>query len=187
MVNVGNRRKGFVVTATIAAILLTASLAIARPSNASDEGAEIRATGPLSSTVIGNIAQHTVGDLQITTRHIMNTYGGDIQGYHIAHQTLTSDLVNKKDQASARVTFKGTIGGKSGAFTGIVTATFDRTACPCPPGTFTFDSTMVVVEGSGLGELKDICGGGTIKGSGPPAVSTYDFTFRFGKDCKSNR
>ena len=157
------------------------------PMNAAGTGgAEIRATGTFTSAFSPNIASHTQGNLLLFSRYAVSTYAGSLQGTTSSLQMFTQDdVTEKKTFARTDGVFWGTLDGKKGTFAFGFHFVVDRSACPCPPGANTFEGMFVVIEGTGTGELEGICGSGTFNGrTGQPTV--YDYTFRFGKDCKAN-
>ncbi|MCS4537798.1 MAG: DUF3224 domain-containing protein [Thaumarchaeota archaeon] len=173
----------------IGVILLMASLAAMNSLNvAAASGGEIRATGTESTVIVSpDIAQRTQGDLDIRSRYAVSTYTGSLVGTAVSVQNIArDDVVEKKAFQTNTASFWGTFNGKSGSFAYIIHIVTDRSACPCPPGLIPFEYRLVVVEGTGTGGFEGICGGGT--GTRPSGIgpSSYDFTFRFGKDCKAN-
>ena len=77
-------------------------------------------------------------------------------------------------------TFWGTLAGSGpGSFSFIAHLVANR-ALPGAP----IDGRFVVVEGTGIGGLEGICGGGIFTTGS--AGTDYDYTFRFGRDCKAN-
>ena len=173
---------------SVALILPAAGLVtIAQPRAASARG-ETRAVGTLTTTFANpDIAQRTQGNLVILSRYSLSTYVGSLQGTTVALQTVVrDDVVEKKAFQTNTGHFWGTLEGfEPGSFSFIVHNVVDRSGCPCPPGLAPFEAKFVVVEGTGSGGLEGICGGGTLKTAGTPSTD-YDYTFRFGKDCKAN-
>ena len=172
-----------VLATSIALILSTAGLmTIAQPRTA-DAGAEIKAVGTLTTTLLNpDIAQRTQGNLVVLSRYALSTYGGSLQG-----KTLTLQTVVREDPVGFQTNtgqFWGTLEGfEPGSFSFIVHNVVDRSNLPATP----FEAKFVVVEGTGSGGLEGICGGGTLKTDGTPGAATeYAYTFRFGKDCKAN-
>jgi hypothetical protein len=58
------------------------------------------------------------------------------------------------------------------------------------PASLPLEGNLTVVPGSGMGGLAGICGGGPFRSILDAAgvntgVTTYDFTFRFGRDCQA--
>ena len=161
---------------------------------AAGAGAEIKATGTLTTTFVrdtlGNpeiVPERTEGGLGVLSRYSLSTYvSGSLRGKTLALQTVVrDDAVEKKAFQTNIGQFWGTLAGFEGSFSFIVHNVVDRSACPCPPGATPFEGKFVVVEGTGSGGLEGICGGGTLKtvvGVG----TEYDYTFRFGKDCRAN-
>lgn len=176
-----------VLAASFALILSTAGLVTVAQPRAAGAGAEIKAVGTLTTTILGSeIAQRSQGNLVVLSRYALSTYGGSLQG-----KTLTLQTVVRDDPVGFQTNtghFWGTLeGSKPGSFSFIVHNVVDRTDCPCPPGLAPFEAKFVVVEGTGSGALEGICGGGTLKTDGTPFAATeYNYTFRFGKDCKAN-
>ena len=150
-------------------------------------GGEITATGFQIATASTTIAAPTLGDLSITLRYVVLAFTGSLEGTAVNQQSIVrDDVVQKKSFVTATGTFFGTLeGSEPGSFSFIVHNVIDRSACPCPPGITPSAGKFVVVEGTGSGGLEGICGGGTFVS--PTALgSTYEHTYRFGKDCKAN-
>ena len=151
---------------------------------------EIHATGTyLTTGLLPDEHQRTSGDLTIFLRLLHSKYVGDLQGDAVAEALIVQDnVVEKVGFPRSDGTFRGTLNGGSekGTFAYTTHWVADRTACPCPPGLNPIDGNFVIIEGTGTGAFEGICGGGTfnIPAGGLPA--TYDYTFRFGKDCKAN-
>lgn len=123
-----------------------------------------------------------VDDLRITTRTIVATLTGDMNGRRISIQQITQDLETNIATAVAMGEFFGTIGdSEPGAFREIITLLSDRSQAP---EFFQFSGTSSVVAGSGTGGLKGICGATTLEGSGPPFVTVNSFDFAFGAACE---
>ena len=121
-------------------------------------------------------------DLVILSRYSLSTYAGSLQGTTLALQTVVrDDAVEKKAFQTNTGFFWGTLEGfEPGSFSFIVHNVVDRSNLPATP----FEAKFVVVENTGSGGLEGICGGGILKTVG--AGTEYDYTFRFGKDCKAN-
>lgn len=176
-----------VLATSVALILSTAGLVTIAQPRAAGAGAEIKAVGTLTTTLLNpDIAQRTQGNLVVLSRYALSTYGGSLQG-----KTLTLQTVVREDPVGFQTNtgqFWGTLEGfEPGSFSFIVHNVVDRSGCPCPPGFAPFDAKFVVVKGTGSGGLEGICGGGTLKTDGTPGAATeYNYTFRFGKDCKAN-
>jgi len=161
-------------------------MTIAQPRRAG-AGAETRAVGTLTTVFPSpDIAQRTQGDLAILSRYAVNTYTGSLQGTAVALQTVVrDDAVEHKAFHTNTGIFWGTLEGfEPGSFSFVVHNVVDRSGCPCPPGLTPFEGKFVVVEGTGKGGLEGICGGGIVKTGA--AGTDYDYTFRFGKDCKAD-
>lgn len=142
---------------------------------------------PCSAPDVDCIAVRTVGNLEITTRILVTTYTGVLEGTAVSMQTITENTDADTTFATATGTFTGTVGdSEPGAFSMTVTLTSDRSAWRAGTGPITFEGKVVVIEGSGQGGLEGICGGGFFEGSGPPFVSTSNYEFRFGDACRSN-
>ncbi len=123
-----------------------------------------------------------VDDLRITTRTIIATITGEMNGNRISIQQITQDLETNIATAVAMGEFVGTIGdSEPGAFREIITLLSDRSQAPA---FFQFSGTSSVVAGSGTGGLKGICGATTLEGSGPPFVTVNSFDFAFGAACE---
>ena len=173
---------------SVASILLTGSLVTIGQPRAAGAGAEIRAIGTLTTTFPSpDIAQRTQGNLVIFSRYAVTTYTGSLEGTTVTLQTtVRDDVVEKKAFQTNTGHFWGRLDGlEPGSFSFIVHNVVDRSLCPCPPGLLAQEVKFVVVEGTGSGGLEGICGGGTLKTAGTPSTD-YDYTFRFGKDCKAN-
>ena len=163
-----------------------ASLVTVQPRTAG-AGAEIKAVGTLTTVLPSpDIAQRTQGNLSIISRYSVSRYTGSLQGTTVALQTVVrDDVVEKKTFQTNTGAFWGTLDGfEPGSFSFIAHLVADRSDCPCPPGSAPFEAKFVVVEGTGKGGLEGICGGGILKTGA--ASTDYDYTFRFGKDCKAN-
>ncbi len=192
-----------------ALILLMASLATTGQSMAAGAGAEIRATGTFTTRFSSNICHEdplkrpepscvptqTVGDLVIFSRYNVSTYTGSLVGTTVSLSTTArDDVVGKKAFASTRGTFSGTLElepgtlSKPGSFALLSHFVTDRSDLTVP--FLPIEGRLVVVEGSGMGGLEGICGGGSFKsvleGGLSTGVTEFDFTFRFGKDCRAN-
>jgi len=175
--------------AGISLILLTAGLLAIGQSSAAGHRAEIRATGTFSTTFSSNIGDQSVGNLNILSRYAVSSFTGSFVGTAVSLQTIARDDVVEKKAFQTNVgSIWGKLGDLEGSFSSITHVVVDRSQCPCPPGLTPIEGNLVVVEGSGKGELEGICGGGTIKSSLPLGSGTdYDFIFRFGEDCKANK
>lgn len=179
--------------ASVALTLLAASLALIGQSSAAGAAAEIRATGTFTSAFGPNIATQTSGNLDILSRYNLITFRGSLEGGGLSLQTITrDDVVAKKAWLTNIGTFFGSLdGSEPGSFSFITHAVTDRTACvrdvACPSSLTPTHGKVIVIAGTGQDGLAGICGGGTFdRPRGEPATSSYDFTFRFGKDCKAN-
>jgi len=94
--------------------------------------------------------------------------------------------------------FFGRLDQFEGSFSLISHLVLDRSKCAtfiakgqtCPGRLIPFEGRTVVIAGSGQGDLEGICGGGTIgtehNPDGTNGRTTYNYTFRFGADCKAN-
>jgi len=150
-------------------------------------GAEITATGFQIATASTTIAQPTLGDLSLTLRYVVIAFTGSLEGTTVNQQSIVrDDVVEKKSFITVTGTFFGTLNGSEpGSFSFIVHNVVDRSGCPCPPAVTPSQGKFVVVEGTGSGGLEGICGSGTF--ASPTGLgSTYEHTYRFGKDCKAN-
>ena len=170
----------------LSVVFSIASLVTVQP-RAAGAGAEIKAVGTLTTIIpTPNIAERTQDILLIISRYAVNTYAGDLQGRSVALQTVVrDDVVEKKTFQTNTGTFWGTLDGSElGSFSFISHLVADRSV----PGSAPFEANFVVVEGTGRGGLEGICGGGLIKTEdvGGTVVTVYNYTFRFGKDCKAN-
>jgi len=167
-------------------------LAAIGQSSAAGDRAEIKATGTFTTTVTSNIGQQSVGDLQILSRYAVNSFTGSLVGTSVSLQTVArDDMVEKKAFQTNIASFWGTLDGLKGSFSTIAHVVADRSQCvlgvPCPPSLIPIEGQLVIVEGTGKGDLEGICGGGTFKSLVlPDSGSEYEFNFRFGKDCKAN-
>lgn len=174
---------------TAALTLLTAGLMTIRQPSAAGAGAEIRATGTFESVFSPSVSQVTdpLHNVTILTRYNVNTYTGSLNGKAGVHQTISRDDEQKKSFLTNVGTFWGKLEfepGRApdpGSFSFIVHLVADLSN----PSVITTKSKFVVVEGTGMGGLEGICGGGTQVNTGVPPAS-YDLTFRFGSDCKAN-
>ena len=191
-----NRSVRIAFASSVALTLVMAGLTAMGQSRAAGAGAEIRATGGFTTVFSANIGQQAIGDLNILTRYAMSEYTGLADRPHLEGTTVTLQTIARDDVVlhKAFQTNTGIFWGAlmtperlEGSFSFIVHLIGDRVNCPCPPGVVPIDGNVVVIEGTGKGELEGICGGGTFKGTGVAGVPTdYDYTFRFGKDCKAN-
>jgi len=176
-----------VLAISVALILSTAGLVTIAQPRAASAGGETKAVGTLTTTFANpDIAQRTQGNLVIFSRYAVTTYTGSLEGTTVTLQTtVRDDVVEKKAFQTNTGHFWGRLDGlEPGSFSFIVHNVVDRSLCPCPPGLFAQEVKFVVVGGTGSGGLEGICGGGTAKTG---VVGTdYDYTFRFGKDCKAN-
>jgi hypothetical protein len=174
-----------------AILLLATGGGILVPAQAAQEN-KIRATGDVSfAAVTPDIATQTQGSLLFRTFYITVIWTGTLNGKATSLSTITRDASSPTNPGTATAlgTFRGTVGDSDpGIFSFIVSYIADRSACGsgCPPGTIKFDATFTVVEGSGMNGLAGICGGGTWNSLSSTSAGTYDFTFRFGNDCKAN-
>ena len=120
-----------------------------------------------------------VDDVRVTTRRLIVEFTGVMDGTATGLQTIHQDLHTNRARATNIFTFYGRVGtSEPGAMTIIFTRTSDRS----DPNLYKFDGTMVVIEGSGLGGLEGISGGGFSLGEGPAAgpftiTARYDFHF----------
>jgi len=191
--------------AGIALILLAAGLVAMGQSSAASNSAEIRATGTFTTAFSSNICQpgqpipsqpppcvpsQTVGNLNILSRYAVSTFTGSLAGTSLSlHTNARDDVVEHKAFVTTVGTFWGTLDGLQGSFSFDSHFVTDRSDLTLP--VLPIEGKLVVVEGTGMGGLEGTCGGGTFKSvlnsSGlPTGVAEYDFTFRFGKDCKAN-
>jgi hypothetical protein len=107
------------------------------------------------------------------------------------HGEIVALVVSARDTGSnirfvtAIGTYSGTIGNSQpGIFSETFTYIFDYSN----PSHVVVSGTETVIQGSGQGGLKGICGGGTFQATvtSPPSPGTFDFTFHFGASCASN-
>lgn len=127
-----------------------------------------------------------IDDLRITTRQTIVDFleGGVLVGRAVGVQTIWEDLHTKLATASSYSSFSGTVGdSEPGSMMLMGSLESDRSEAPA---FFSFDFTTVVVEGSGIGGLEGICGGGSGHGEGPPFISSSNYEFRFGNACNGN-
>ena len=178
--------------AGIALILLTAALLAIGQSNGTVDRAEITANGTFKSVPSANIAQQTVGDLVILSRYSVNSFTGSLAGTSVSLQTIArDDVTEKKAFQTNTASFWGTLNGLNGGFSTIAHVVADRSQCvlgvPCPASLIPLEGKLVIIEGTGTGELEGICGGGSLKSLVPPDSGTeYHLTVRFGKDCRAS-
>ena len=178
---------------SLALILSIAGLLTLGQPSAASAGAEIRATGTFTTEFVSpDINNRTQGNLDILSRYSVSTYTGSLDGTTLSVQTIArDDVVNKRAFQTNMGSFWGTLdGSKPGSFSLIAHVVADRSRCvrgvPCPPSLVPIEGTFVVVEGTGMGALEGICGGGTLHTSPTGIGSDYDYSFRFGQDCKAN-
>src|SRR3972149_2260878 len=179
----------------VASIILLAGIVAIGPSLAAGgpavESKKIKATGTYA-TIVGATYHGAVdidlppadGVPDITTRDRLLTsiYSGVLQGTGVSEQILTQFPAKGISTSSALGTFTGTIGDSElGSFSLIIKLTYETAAYPPSTGS-KFEGPFLVVQDSGQGGLKGICGSGIIKGTiGTPTDSTYDITFSFGE------
>jgi len=184
-----NYRKSIVLS--IALTLLLAGPVTIGPSRVAGDGATTRATGAFTTVFPAEIARATQGDLDIMARFSVTTFTGSLDGTTLSVQTVArDDVVKKKAFQTNTGSFWGTLDdSKPGSFSFIIHLVTDRPFCergkPCA-GPNPISGNLVVVEGTGMDGLEGICGGGTFHMSSTGVGTDYDFTFRFGKDCKAN-
>jgi Protein of unknown function (DUF3224) len=169
-------------------LMLVVSSSIAPTSQLRAEGA-INAVGTFTTFFFGSandikslvVPGAPYPGLNVTARLALSTYSGSLEG-----TTLTLQMIARDDQFLQRAfqtnpgTFWGTLNGHSGSFAFLAHLQTDRSNLPAAP----IEGKFVVVEGTGMGAFEGICGGGTFRSG--TAGTDYDFTFRFGKDCKAN-
>ena len=185
--------------AGIALILLTAALLAVGQSNGTVDREEITADGTFTSVLnvdgnnmVQNIVQQTFGGLVILSRYSKNTFTGSLEGTSVSLQTIARDDVTEhKAFQTNTASFWGKLNGLNGTFSTIAHVVADRSQCvlgvPCPASLIPLEGKLVIIEGTGTGELEGICGGGSLKSLIPPDTGTeYHLTLRFGKDCKAN-
>ena len=187
--------------AGIALILLTAALLAIGQSNGTVDRAEITANGTFTSVPSADIGQQSVGDcssaqpthcLDILSRYSVNSFTGSLAGTSVSLQTIArDDVTEKKAFQTNTASFWGTLNGLNGGFSTIAHVVADRSQCvrnvTCPPSLIPLEGKLVLIEGTGTGELEGICGGGSLKSLDPPDSGTeYHLTLRFGKDCKAS-
>lgn len=128
-----------------------------------------------------------VDDYLMTTRQVLHTVTGILEGMGFGTQTITQDLNTNKAYARSLDTFTGTVGdSEPGSFSWVTTFVSDRSQAP---DLIQWEGNIVIVEGSGTGGLEGICGGGTYQGSGNAIdgfISTSNYEFRFGDACRGN-
>ena len=127
-----------------------------------------------------------VFDLRVTTRQLVSEFleGSVLVGKFVGVQTIWEDLHTNVAHAEFTGTFAGTVGdSEPGTMTLVSTLVSDRSRAP---EFFSFDFSTIVLEGSGIGGLEGICGGGTGHGEGPPFASSSQYEFRFGDACSGN-
>ncbi len=185
--------------AGIALILLTAALLAIGQSSGTADRAEITASGTFTSllnvdsnNMVQNIVQQTFGGLVILSRYSKNSFTGSLEGTSVSLQTIARDDVTEhKAFQTNTASFWGKLNGLNGTFSTIAHVVADRSQCvlgvPCPASLIPLEGKLVIIEGTGTGELEGICGGGSLKSLVPPDTgSEYHLTLRFGKDCKAN-
>lgn len=178
--------------AGVALILLTAGLLAIGQSNGTVDRAEITASGTFTSVPSANIGQQTVGDLVILSRYSVNSFTGSLAGTSVSLQTIArDDVTEKKAFQTNTASFWGTLNGLNGGFSTVAHVVADRSQCflgiPCPASLIPLEGKLVIIEGTGTGELEGICGGGSLKSLVPPDSGTeYHLTLRFGKDCRAS-
>src|SRR2546422_4341336 len=156
----------------------------------------ITPTSPNNGVNNSSIAERTHGNLAILSRYAVSSFTGSLVGTTVTLQTVVRDDVVEHEAFQMNAgNFFGRLDGLRGSFSNINHVVADRSRCvpgvPRPGRLIPVEGRLTVVEGTGMGELEGICGGGTFKSvldsSGlPTGVAEYDFTFRFGKDCKAN-
>ena len=177
------------IVCAISLILVLATTGLLLSPAHANQGKKVHVTGTLASSVLYVVMDKTTGNLHVLTRAFLDTYTGGLSGTDSALQQRIENSLTSRSQTSSIGPFTGTVGDSApGSFTWIASLTGDTSGCPCPPGTITLTGNLVVVAGSGQGGLADICGGGTVTGSGDAVngfTTTYDFTFQFGASCHS--
>jgi hypothetical protein len=107
------------------------------------------------------------------------------------HGELISFAISARDVGSnirfitTTSTYSGTIGNSQpGTFSETLTYTIDYSN----PSHIVVSGSATIVQGSGQGGLKGICGGGMFQGllTTPPTPGTFDDTYHFGASCASN-
>ncbi len=107
-------------------------------------------------------------------------------------QTIArDDVTEKKAFQTNTASFWGTLNGLDGGFSTVAHVVADRSQCvlgvPCPASLIPLEGKLVIIEGTGTGELEGICGSGSLKSLVPPDSGTeYHLMLRFGKDCKAS-
>ncbi len=124
----------------------------------------------------------------VDTRTAYSIFTGTIEGTATTVQSHTLNLKTAKAIASGYGHFIGTVGdSEPGSFARFQSATCDVPRLRGEKGNVTCEGYLRVIEGTGLGGLEGICGGGTEKTTGSPELgftTTYDYEFRFGEACK---
>ncbi|MFQ6095405.1 MAG: hypothetical protein ACE5NN_04615 [Candidatus Bathyarchaeia archaeon] len=160
------------------------------------EDAPLRATGEIE-TIFPTcavpdyedcIAKYVIDNQRLMTRDSISVFSGTLVGNATGLQHLTQRLNENKSIITAIGSFWGTVGESDvGTFSSIFTVYTDLSAFYAGEGPITWEGKIVVIEGTGMGGLEGICGGGTITGEYPPTfLTTYDLEFRFGKACNGN-
>ena len=206
------RRLARTIRLTVVASLICALMPSGLRSTASvaaADGAEIRATGEFTTafvpgptgTGVTNIVQQNLGDLSLVSRYSKSTFIGNLEGFTISLQNIVIDDVVARQGRRAYQTnigsFIGALNGVTGSFSTIIHLEIDRSGCDplpaaCPAAKTPLKGSIAVVPGSGLRGLEGICGGGSFESILDPITgdntqrTAYDFTFRFGADCKVN-
>ncbi len=139
----------------------------------------------------------SIRDVLIETRKI--TRGSTASAAGIALILLTAALLAvgqsngtvDRAEITANGTFTSVASANIGQQTVIAHVVADRSQCvlgvPCPASLIPLEGKLVIIEGTGTGELEGICGGGSLKSLVPPDSGTeYHLTVRFGKDCRAS-
>ncbi len=128
------------------------------------------------------------GDELMKTRNQYSIFTGTMEGTGTGVNSQLINLKTGKAFNSAYGHFVGTVGdSEPGSFARFWTWTLDIPTLRGEEGNYTWEGYHWVIEGTGMGGLEGICGGGTFEGYGTPELgftTTYDFEFRFGEACK---
>ncbi len=125
-------------------------------------------------------------DIEIYSRHVVSKVTGVMAGTSVMLQTLNVNLTTHTSIGEFTAIFTGTI-GNSEPGSMMTTGAFTTDLSQYP--TISWEGNLQAVEGSGMGGLNGVCGGGNYQGSGgggAPLTSTSNYEFRFGEACNSN-
>lgn len=181
----GKRHLATLLISVILISTIIAAVGLPIVASGGEQGRTVSGPAEFEATIVDVIADSYVDtdgdgvdDLRITTRRLVLEYTGVLDGTGIALMTITQDLHTNIARASTIINYYGRVGdSEPGAMTMIVTLISDRSG-----PIYKAHGSIVAVEGTGVGGLEGICGGGTYQVEGPPAgpfTATAYYEFRF--------